>query len=208
MLFDYGLVLTGPPSPGAWERMLTLTDTDEAAFHAAYWAPRHGYDRGTHTGAEYWTAVGAHAGLVLSPGQIDALIAADTELWTQPNQPMIDWAARLQAAGTPTGVLSNLGDSITEGVLAKLPWLSGFRHLTFSHALRLAKPEPAIYAHAADGLGIPPQQILFVDDRADNIDGATAAGMRVIRYTDHALFVAALADRGWIDLWLTGRIPM
>ena len=208
VLFDYGLVLTGPPHPAAWASMLTITGLEEPAFNAAYWAPRHGYDRGTHTGAAYWQAVGSHAGLALEPAQIDALIAADTELWTQPNQPMIDWAARLQAAGTRTGILSNLGDSITAGVLEKLPWLAGFYHRTFSHALLLAKPEPAIYAHAAEGLGHTPAAILFVDDREDNIAGAIAAGMQVIRYTDQVSFVAELHSRGLAGLWLTGRTQL
>ena len=205
VLFDYGLVLTGPPHAPAWARMLALTGLDETAFHAAYWAPRHAYDRGAHTGPAYWRAVGEHAGLALDPIQVDSLIEADTELWTQPNQPMIDWALRLQAAGTPTGILSNLGDSITAGVLARLPWLDGFDHRTFSHALRLAKPEAAIYTHAADGLGLPAAHILFVDDREDNIAGAVAAGMQVIRYTGQVSFVAELESRGLEDLWLTGR---
>ncbi len=207
VLFDYGLVLTGPPDPAAWARMLALTDLSESVFHAAYWAPRHAYDRGTHTGPAYWHAVGAHAGLTLAPEQIQSLIAADTALWTQPNQPMIDWAARLQAAGTPTGILSNLGDSITAGVLETLPWLAGFSHHTFSHVLKLAKPEAEIYAHAAAGLNTPPAHILFVDDREDNIAGALAAGMQVIRYTDHASFLAELTSRGLEDLWRTGRFP-
>ena len=185
--------------------MLALTGLDEPTFHAAYWAPRHAYDRGTHTGPAYWQAVGNHAGLTLTEDQIQSLIAADTDLWTEPNQPMIDWAARLQAAGTPTGILSNLGDSITDGVLEKLPWLAAFSHRTFSHALLLAKPELAIYTHAAQGLGVPPATILFVDDREDNIAGAIAAGMQVIRYTDQASFVAALDARGLASLWQTGR---
>ncbi len=184
--------------------MLATTGLDEPAFHAAYWAPRLDYDRGTHTGAAYWQAVGRHAGIHLSPQQVQALLHADTELWTQPNQPMIDWAARLQAAGTPTGILSNLGDSLTEGVLLKLPWLAAFQHRTFSHTLQIAKPEPAIYAHAAQGLNVPPARILFVDDREDNLAGALRARMQVIRYTEQTSFVAELESRGLAALWQTG----
>ena len=207
VLFDYGLVLTGPPHPPAWARMLALTGLaeDEPAFHAAYWAPRHAYDRGAHTGPAYWQAVAAHAQIALDSAQVEELIAADLELWTQPNQSMIDWAARLQAAGTPTGILSNLGDSLTAGVLRKLPWLAGFRHRTFSHALHLAKPEPAIYAHAAAGLGTIASRILFVDDREDNIAGALGAGMQVIRYTGDVSFITELKSRGLEHLWLSGR---
>jgi len=205
VLFDYGLVLSGPPDPAAWAQMLNITGLNDEHFHAAYWAPRRAYDRGTHTAAEYWVTAGKHADTHLTPAQITDLIAADTALWTQPNQPMIDWAARLQSVGTRTGILSNLGDEMTAGVLDKMPWLSAFHHRIFSHTLKLAKPEPEIYRHAAEGLETPPAHILFVDDRADNCDAGRAAGMQAIQYGDHAAFLAEMAQRGWAELWRNGR---
>ena len=174
-------------------------------FHAAYWHSRLDYDRGTHTGDSYWRAVGTFAGLALAPAQVQALIEADTDLWTQPNQPMIDWGLRLQAAGTRTGILSNLGDAMTAGVLARLPWLAGFDHHVWSHTLLTAKPDPLIYQAAAAGLKVPASEILFVDDREENIAGALAAGMQAVRYDGQDAFVKELEDRGWGELWATGN---
>ncbi len=205
VLFDYGLVLTGPADPVAWARMQEIAGVKEERFAAAYWSPRHAYDRGTHTGAEYWREVGRHAGVELDEGQVAALIAQDTALWTVVNQPMVDWALRLQSAGTKTGILSNLGDAMMDGVLGKMAWLDGFDHKVFSHTLKLAKPEAAIYAHAAARLGVASEQILFVDDRADNCAGGRAAGMQVIQYGAHAEFVAELQRKGWGELWREGR---
>ncbi|MGO9775414.1 MAG: HAD-IA family hydrolase [Terracidiphilus sp.] len=48
--------------------------------------------------------------------------------------------------------------------------------------LRLRKPEPAIYLRALDILGRPAERILFIDDRAENVAGAAAAGMKAIRF--------------------------
>jgi putative hydrolase of the HAD superfamily len=186
--------------------MAMITGLAEAHLERAYWLPRHEYDRGTHTGPAYWQTVGQLAGLQLTTGQIDDLIAADTALWTEPNSPMIAWAARLQAAGTPTGILSNLGDSMMHGILAKLPWLAAFDHTTWSHTLKLAKPEPAIYQHAVAGLQTPASEILFVDDREDNVAAATAAGMQAIRYTTQPVFEAEMEQRGLGSLWLYGRV--
>ena len=118
---------------------------------------------------------------------------------------MIDWALRLQAAGTPTGILSNLGDSMTAGVLATHPWLAGFSYCLWSHTLHLAKPEPAIYAHAAAGLRTAPEHILFIDDREDNIAAGLAAGMQCIRYQSAATFEAELTTRGLSSLWEHGK---
>ena len=205
VLFDYGQVLTGPAHPPAWAQMRAVTGLPEAEFSAAYWAPRRAYDRGTHTGTAYWLEVGTHAGLALAESQVAALVEADTALWTQPNQPMIDWAQRLQQAGTKTGILSNLGDEMMTGVLGALPWLAGFDLLLWSHTLLLAKPEAEIYQHAAAGLGVPPAEILFIDDREDNIEGAAAAGMLGIRYVDQPGFEAEMKARGLSSLWQLGR---
>jgi len=207
VLFDYGVVLSGPADPTAWARMREITALPEADFSAAYWAPRHDYDRGFHTGPEYWRSAGRHAGLNFTEAQVDGLIDADNTLWTQVNPPMVDWAARLQAAGTPTGVLSNLGDSMTEGVLARQTWLRGFDHLVWSHSLKLAKPDPEIYRHAAEGFGYNPANILFIDDREDNVSGGAASGMQVILYTTQPAFEAEMLRRGLGDLWRTGRPP-
>jgi putative hydrolase of the HAD superfamily len=46
--------------------------------------------------------------------------------------------------------------------------------------LGLRKPEAAIYRRALDILGRPPERILFIDDRAENVAGAEAAGMKAI----------------------------
>ncbi len=201
VLFDYGMVLSGPPDPAAWTHMQALTGQDESTFRHSYWVRRHEYDRGDLDGRNYWR----HTAQPESPHTvpehlIDALIDADTTLWTQPNQPMIDWAIALQRAGIRTGILSNIGDAIAEGVQSRLPWLAAFDHRTWSHALKIAKPEPEIYAHAAAGLATPPEHILFIDDREDNIAAAESAGMHTIIYGTHVKFVEEMYARGFAYL--------
>ena len=196
VLFDYGQVLSGPPDPAAWAGMRALTGLGEDALHGGYWAFRHEYDRGTLTGAEYWRAVAAHAGAEFDVAQVAGLIELDTELWTQLNLPMVDWASRLQAAGVRTGILSNIGDAIAEGICGRFGWLAGFDHCTWSHALKLAKPEAAIYHATAQALGTPVERILFIDDREENIAAAEAVGMQAVRYTDQAAFDTEMRGRG------------
>ena len=186
--------------------MLEITGLDEGAFAPAYWAPRHDYDRGFLTGTEYWLAAGRHAGMTLTNSQVAQLIDADNQLWTGVNQPMLDWALRLQSAGTPTGVLSNLGDEMTIGVVARQNWLSGFDHLVWSFSLKLAKPDPEIYRLTAEGFGYDPAHILFIDDRENNVVGAIAAGMQTIHYTTQAAFEDEMQSRGLGRLWLTGNL--
>ncbi len=191
VLFDYGMVLSGPAHPPVWEQMQTLTGLSAEAFDAAYWAPRRDYDRGALTGRAYWQAVSPAS----DDATIDLLLEADTDLWTQPNLPMLAWARELQRAGIRTGILSNLGDLMTEGVLSRFDF-SAFDHRTWSHATGHAKPEPEIYAHAIAGLATPPGEILFLDDREENIAGARAAGLQTLLYTTHEAFESEMRERG------------
>jgi putative hydrolase of the HAD superfamily len=207
VLFDYGQVLSGPPDAVAWARMRSVTGLDEDALHKGYWAFRHEYDRGTLTGRAYWHAVANHAGVEFDAAQVAALLDTDVALWTQLNVPMVEWSARLQGVGMRTGILSNIGDAIAEGILARLPWLAGFDHCTWSYALRMAKPEAAIYVATAMALKTPPAGILFIDDKEENIAAAEAAGMRAIHYTDHAEFEDAMRERGFGSLLEIGRDP-
>jgi len=200
VLFDYGLVLSAAPDPAAWQRLKQVFRADEASFHAAYWHHRHDYDRGMRNAVVYWHSVAGDLHANLDKPQLDELINADTDLWTQPNQSMIDWAAALQHAGMKTGILSNLGDAMEAGILARCPWLANFAHHTFSHRLLIAKPEPAIYQHAAVGLAEPAAHILFIDDREENIAAAVAAGMQAIQYSTHEAFLATMRERGFGDL--------
>jgi len=195
VLFDYGMVLSGPAHPPVWAHMQTLTGLSPDALEAAYWAHRRDYDRGALNGRAYWQAVSPNS----PPATIDLLIEADTDLWTQPNPPMLAWAQELQQAGIRTGILSNLGDLMTEGVLSRFDF-AAFHHRTWSHSIGHAKPEPEIYTHAISGLATPAEQILFLDDRQENIDGARAAGIQTLLYTTHDAFESEMLARGFAYL--------
>ncbi len=169
---------------------------NEEILHREYWAYRHAYDRGDLTAEAYWNKAAAGAGIILTPIQITEVIAADVDYWSTLNPPMLTWAQRLQQAGIRTGILSNIGDAMSAGILARHEWLKAFSHLTWSHALNLAKPEPAIYLHAAEGLRTPPENILFIDDKPENIDAALAVGMQAIQYTTHQAFEREMYARG------------
>lgn len=47
----------------------------------------------------------------------------------------------------------------------------------------LRKPDPAMYRRAIDIVGGPPERILFIDDRPENIEGAQNAGITAIHFT-------------------------
>src|SRR5258708_40010970 len=44
VLFDYGMVLSAPPDPAAWQRMIAITAPPQDLLHREYWAPPPPYD--------------------------------------------------------------------------------------------------------------------------------------------------------------------
>jgi putative hydrolase of the HAD superfamily len=62
--------------------------------------------------------------------------------------------------------------------------------------LGLRKPEPAIFRRALDILGRPPERILFIDDRQENVAAAADAGIGAIRFEGAARLRQDLAALG------------
>ena len=196
VLFDFGNVLSGPPEHGVWRQMQHVSGLSQEALDAAYWLPRNEYDRGGLNSEAYWNEVAQAAGTTFNDSTRDHLTLLDVELWTHMNEPMIAWVQALHRAGVRTGILSNIGDAMAAGIRDKFDWIGNFHHAVWSHELLLRKPDPAIYAAAAAGLGVPPAEILFLDDKQENIDAALAFGMQGIVYTSHAAFEREMAQRG------------
>jgi beta-phosphoglucomutase len=58
-----------------------------------------------------------------------------------------------------------------------------FQSIVTSDDVAKPKPDPATYAKAVDGLGIPPQNCLAIDDSPNGVSSAKKAGMRVLGIT-------------------------
>ncbi len=50
-------------------------------------------------------------------------------------------------------------------------------HCYASHEIGIVKPDPGIYAHVIEALGVPAGDVAFFDDNAGNVDAARTAGM-------------------------------
>lgn len=59
-----------------------------------------------------------------------------------------------------------------------------FEHVVESSKLGLRKPDPRIYRHACDLLGVAPEQCIYLDDLGINLKPARAMGMRTIKVVD------------------------
>jgi putative hydrolase of the HAD superfamily len=59
-----------------------------------------------------------------------------------------------------------------------------FEHVVESSKLGMRKPDPRIYQHACDLLGVRPEDCIYLDDLGINLKPARALGMRTIKVGD------------------------
>lgn len=72
-----------------------------------------------------------------------------------------------------------------------------FDEIVYSAALGVCKPERVFYTNAQARMGVTvAQSILFVDDKAENVDAARAAGWRAMLYRGPKSLEKALAAWG------------
>jgi len=96
--------------------------------------------------------------------------------------PILDGLRALRALDLPLALVSNAGldeiEAWEESPLAAL-----IDAPVFSCLARLMKPDPGIYRHAAERLGVAPADCLFVGDGGSHEhEGARAAGMRTVLF--------------------------
>ncbi|MDQ6676208.1 MAG: HAD family phosphatase [Acidobacteriota bacterium] len=77
-------------------------------------------------------------------------------------------------------LLSNTNAIHFSGLEKEYPLLRHFDHLILSYKVRVMKPDPAIYLHAARQAGCAPAECLFIDDLPENAKGAERAGMAAL----------------------------
>ncbi len=94
-------------------------------------------------------------------------------------EPSIALLRALRARTVPVFALTNFGIHSFAYAETQYDFLTEFDRRYISGALSVIKPDPEIYRHVEEDCGLPPEALLFTDDRRDNIDAAAARGWRV-----------------------------
>ncbi|MEI7470354.1 MAG: HAD family phosphatase, partial [Chloroflexota bacterium] len=95
-------------------------------------------------------------------------------------------------AGFKIGIISNAPPSLRMTLQHRLHIVDDFDHIVISAEVGVRKPHARIYEMALEGLDVIAKEAVFVDDLTENIDGARAAGLHGVHFTDTAPAVAAI----------------
>jgi putative hydrolase of the HAD superfamily len=203
VITDWGGVLTTPilTTVQAW---IQADDIDWDSYRAVMrtWVveaygpdgsrnPVHALERGECPAAEFECILAAEllrvdGGPVVAEGLLRRMFAASV-----PVPVMYDTIRALRGAGFGIALLSNSW-GCEEYPRADFPGL--FDTVVISGEVGMRKPEEAIFLHAAQTLGLPPQECVFIDDIEANVNAAVACGMAGVLHTEPAVTAAALQD--------------
>ena len=120
--------------------------------------------------------------------------------WIELASPRIEGSIRLQRAlrakGVPVFALTNFGRYSFEEAVPKMDFLTDFDRLYVSGRMGVIKPDPRIYQMVEEDCGLPPESLLFTDDRADNITAAARRGWRTHQFESWQGWAARLVAEG------------
>jgi putative hydrolase of the HAD superfamily len=176
VIFDFGGVLCFPPTEQQLSEAAELCGLPVDAFVEAFWRKRREYDRGHDTTA-YWQDIADSAGRTFDDTMVAEMVRREIDFWSRFDDRVLNWVSQLRKTGYGTSILSNLPRPLGERLREIPGFLDPFAQVTFSYELGIIKPERAIYDYAVEGLGVHPSEVLFLDDRPENVEGARAAGL-------------------------------
>ncbi len=109
------------------------------------------------------------------------------------------WALldRMAANGTPIHAITNWSaETWPEGLRIHPRLGTVFKTLVISGREQISKPDAGIFTMLCVRAGIHPDEAVFIDDTAENVEGARAIGMDGIHFTTPEALERALQDRG------------
>jgi putative hydrolase of the HAD superfamily len=135
------------------------------------------------TEREYWAQRATQVGELVGEADWDITTLLHRIRQTDPNATIRPQMQRMigmaRASGIRVGILSNeLELFYGSDMVKRMDVLADAMTIVDASNTGILKPDPRAYAQATEGLGLPPQEILFVDDQFRNIAGAVNAGMQ------------------------------
>ena len=178
VIFDWGGVLIDDPAPGLMKycaEHLRVTTQDYIKAHSLF---QDDFQKGVITEQAFWKNICECLNVALPKSQ--SLWADAFAHVYSPKTEVFNLVKTLKALGYKTGFLSNT-EMASHDFFQKQNY-DMFDMTLFSCCEKLIKPSEEIYQIAVKKLKVEPAQAIFIDDKADYIEGAKKAGLNTILF--------------------------
>jgi putative hydrolase of the HAD superfamily len=177
VLFDLGGVLIDFGGVGAMRELAGIESDDEVwrRWLTCPWV--RSFEGGHCSEEDFATGVIRDWGLRVEPARfLDAFRS-----WPGGPLPGADTLLRTVQHRVPAGCLSNTNSLHWQDQFARWPLLDAFDYRFLSFEVGYVKPDQELFDHVAGVLSLSPDRVLFLDDNAVNVEGATAAGFTALQ---------------------------
>jgi len=153
------------------------------------------YETGLMTRQEFFDEVRGVAGYNGDLGEFGSFFA---DIFTEMTE-MTALQAALRRKGFRTYIFSNTNDMAIEHIRRTFPFFANFDGYILSYEVQAMKPAAKIYEALEALSGKRGAEILYLDDRQENVDAGAARGWQVILQTDPAKSRATIEGLGLLD---------
>ena len=150
------------------------------------------YETGLVTSAEFFQAICRATGFAGSYEEFGSYFG---DIFSE-IPPMVAFQVRLRKAGFPTYIFSNTNEMAIEHIRRAFPFFANFDGYIYSYEVRSMKPAPEIYEAMEKLSNSSGDEILYIDDRPENVEGGRRQGWRVILHESPEKTIARAASLG------------
>jgi HAD superfamily hydrolase (TIGR01509 family) len=153
------------------------------------------YERGRLTNQQFYQEICAASGF---SGDIEEFATFFADIFT-PIEPMVELHAALRRQRMPTYIFSNTNDFAVRQIRRRFPFFSAFDGYILSYEHGALKPEAKLYEVVERKTGRRGPEILYLDDRPENIAAGAARAWQVILHENPEESRAAMNRLGVLN---------
>lgn len=152
----------------------------------------HRLESGELDAAQFFSELSAHARLSVG---LPEFCAAFCDIFV-PVPEMIGAHAALRSAGLRTYIFSNTSALHFDYLARRHAFLGDFDAHFLSYELGCMKPQAAIYEALEQATQLAGRQLLYLDDRLENVEAGAQRGWQVIHHVSAPLSIARFRELG------------
>lgn len=197
LVFDLGKVLVDFDYSIAARKIAPLcaSPADPVKFFSDHAALLTSYELGVISTTEFFNQIKAVSGFSGTQAEFGASFA---DIFA-PIQPMIDMFGELKKTDLPTYIFSNTNDLAVEHIRNRFPFFSDFDGYVLSYEHGAMKPAAKLYEIVERAAGRRGGEILYIDDRPENVEAGAARGWRAVLHESPATTREALQKFGLLN---------
>ena len=189
VVFDFGGVMTTSTMPERVRKYTEKFGIDWKHLETGFAKYRRLMDGGFITIEQMYELIWADADVTLAPDVRAKILEEDFASFLEEyrNAKTLAWMKALKASGRKIGILTNQPPAfVPHFKRAFADFIAVADAMVISGEERMFKPQKRIYDLLAQRIGLPAEELCFIDDVESNCEGARRAGWHAVLLEDNA----------------------